>query len=83
MMLSAVASCFTLAIAHVARKHDKPLTDLEVQAFGEYNGPRFSKIWVVASSGLPKEDLLWLADRASRVCYVSNSLACEFEYTVA
>lgn len=83
VLLTAVASCFTLAIAHVAKKHDKRLTDLEVEAFGELDGPRFSRIWVVASSGIPSAELQWLADRASRVCYVSNSLGCDFEYSVA
>jgi len=83
MLLTAVASCFTLAIAHVARKHSRNLTDLEVEAFGELDGLRFSRISVVASSGIPTEELQWLADRASRFCYVSNSLGCDFEYSVA
>jgi uncharacterized OsmC-like protein len=83
MLLTAVASCFTIAIAHVAKKHGKALTDLEVEAFGEFDGPRFARISVVASSGIPSADLQWLADRASRVCYVSNSLGCAFEYSVA
>ena len=83
MLLTAVASCFTLAIAHVAKNHGKRLSDLEVEAFGEFDGPRFSRIWVVASSGIPSAELQWLADRASRVCYVSNSLGCGFEYSVA
>ncbi len=82
LMLSAVASCFALAIAHVARKHDRPLDDLQVTASGEYDGPRFSKVSVIASSAIPQEDLQWLADRASRVCYVSNSLGCDFAYRV-
>ena len=82
MLLTAVASCFTVAIAYVAKKHSKRLTDLEVEAFGEYEGHRFSRISVVASSGIPSEDLQWLADRASLLCYVSNSLGCDFEYSV-
>ncbi|MCH8983313.1 MAG: OsmC family protein [Acidobacteria bacterium] len=83
VLLTAVASCFTLAIAHVAKKHSKRLTDLEVEAFGEFDGLRFSRISVMASSGIPRAELQWLADRASRVCYVSNSLSCDFEYSVA
>ncbi|MEX1124043.1 MAG: OsmC family protein [Acidimicrobiia bacterium] len=83
MLLTAVASCFTIAIAHMAKKHGKPLTDLEVEAFGDFDGFRFGRISVVASSGIPSADLQWLADRASRVCFVSNSLGCEFEYSVA
>jgi uncharacterized OsmC-like protein len=83
MLLTAVASCFTLAIAHVAKKHGRLLTDLEVEAFGEFEGLRFSRVWLIASSGIPSDQLQWLADRASRVCYVSNSLGCEFDYSVA
>ena len=83
MLLTAVASCFTLAIAYVAKKHGKRLTDLEVEAFGEFDGLRFSRISVVASSGIPSNELQWLADRATRVCYVSNSLGCGFDYSVA
>ena len=83
MLLTAVASCFTLAIAHVAKKHGRQLTDLAVEASGEFEGLRFSHVRVMVSSGIPSEELQWLADRASRVCYVSNSLGCEFEYSIA
>lgn len=83
LLLAAVASCMTLAIAHVARKHERPLVDLKVTAEGHYDGPRFKRIVVDVSAGISRASLEWLVERAVRVCYVSNTLACELEYRVA
>ncbi len=83
LLLGSVASCFTLAIAHVARKHQKRIEDLVVTAEGEYDGPRFSRVVLGVSAGIPEEDIEWLAARAIRVCYVSNTLGCNIDYKVS
>jgi uncharacterized OsmC-like protein len=81
LLLAAVASCFTIAIAHVAKKHGRELNGLSVVATGEYDGPRFSRIHARARAAIGRDDLAWLLERAARVCYVSNSLGCEFTYS--
>lgn len=72
--LASVASCFALAVYHVARKRSIELPDLRVRAVGEYKGPSFVKVWVEVSSGYPRADLEPLLDRAAAVCYVSNTM---------
>ena len=72
--LASVASCFTLAVYHVARKRSIELPDLRVRAVGEYKGPSFAKVRVEVSSSYPRAELEPLLDRASAVCYVSNTM---------
>lgn len=55
---------------------------LRVEVFGEYDGPRFSKLMIRATADIPADDLAWLAERAKRVCYVTNTLGCDVEYLV-
>jgi uncharacterized OsmC-like protein len=83
-LLAALASCFTLAIAHVAGKRDRTVPDLRVSVAGEYDGPRFTRMHVEAAASIPDAELEWLVARAARVCYVSNTLVtgCEIDYTV-
>jgi putative redox protein len=72
--LASVASCFALAVYHVARKRSIELPDLRVRAVGEYKGPSFAKVRVEVSSSYPRAELEPLLDRASAVCYVSNTM---------
>ena len=39
LLLAAVASCFTLALAYSARKRDVALSDLHLDVTGTYDGP--------------------------------------------
>jgi putative redox protein len=73
--LASVASCYALAIAWAARRQGVDLPDLAVGAIGEYEGPRYSGIRLKITSGLPPAELEPLLKAASRVCYVSNTLA--------
>jgi putative redox protein len=84
VLLASVASCFTLAIAHVAMKTGAALAEMSVTATGDYEGPRFRRIIVRVDSAHPVDDLVDLARRAIRVCYVSNTLrgGPEIEYLV-
>ena len=76
LLLGAVASCFTLAVAHSARKRNVPLRDLRVEATGTYDGPRFAAIRVTVHAAEPVgEELARLATAAERVCYVTRTLA--------
>jgi putative redox protein len=74
VFLASVASCFALAVAHVARKRGLTLADLAVRAVGEYDGPRFVKVRVEVSSSAPRDQLEPLLARAAAVCYVSNTM---------
>lgn len=76
LLLGALASCFLMAIWHIAKRDDVELPeDLEVHVDGTYDGPRFSALRVQvhgdADYHAAIEELL---PRAARVCYVSNTL---------
>jgi uncharacterized OsmC-like protein len=73
--LGSVASCYVLALQWCAAKRIIELPDLSVTAVGEYDGPRYSEIRLVVHSTLPAAQLEPLLEPASRVCYVSNTLA--------
>jgi putative redox protein len=74
-LLVALSSCYAMALAHVARKRDLALGPLTVRAVATYDGPSFSAIdlEVVFDQG-PPDGVEALVERASRVCYVSNTL---------
>jgi|SRR5699024_10816008 len=72
--LGSLASCYSLALAWVARRRGIELPDLEVAAVGQYDGPRYRGLRLTVRSSLPEQDLQSLVDQASRVCYVSNTL---------
>jgi putative redox protein len=74
LFLASLASCFALAVAHVARKRGIELEDLAVRATGTYGGPKFVKIRVEVRSSHERDELDRLVERASAVCYVSNTL---------
>ena len=74
VFLASFASCFALAIAHVARKRSIELEDLSVKAIGTYDGPKFVNIRLEITSSHERAELDRLVERASAVCYVSNTL---------
>ncbi|MGH2678238.1 MAG: OsmC family protein [Actinomycetota bacterium] len=83
LFLSSLATCFVLAVRHVARKDGFEPPDLAVRVEGTYEGLRFGKIRVeVRSSDDRVRDLI---DRAVTYCYVSNTLRepPEMEYVMA
>ena len=74
VFLASLASCFTLAIYHVAAKRDITLADLTVRATGEYQGPKFARLLLEVTSSTAREVIEPLIERAKGVCYVSNTL---------
>ena len=85
LFLASLASCFTLAVAHVARKRGVELPDPSVRVHGRYDGLRFGHIRVEVFSSYPREELQQLVDRAVSYCYVSSTLkrAPELEFVAA
>jgi uncharacterized OsmC-like protein len=73
-LLTAVASCFTMALAHSARKRGLDLPPLEVNATGTYDGPGFVAIAIEVVTDLPDAEVERLIAAAERVCYVTNTL---------
>ena len=82
VFLASLASCFALALSHVARKREVELADLTVTAVGEYDGPKFAKLRLEVVSSLAAELLEPLLARASAICYVSNTLRAVNEVEV-
>jgi putative redox protein len=78
---ASVASCFCLALAHVARKRSLELPGLEVTVRAERAGRelRYRRLAVEARADVPDERLARLIEPARRVCWVSNTLAGELE----
>lgn len=77
LLCAALASCFCLALGHVARKRDLDLPGLRVSARAERaeGELRYGLVVVTATADVPGEELARLALRARRVCWVSNTLA--------
>ena len=74
LFLASLAACFTLAVAHVARKRGVELPDLSVRVHGVYEGLRFGRIRVEVHSTYPRPELESFVERAKTYCYVSNTL---------
>jgi putative redox protein len=74
-ILVAISSCYAMALGHVARKRDIALGPLTVRAVATYDGPSFSSIDLeVEFDDEPPPEIDELVARASKVCYVSNTL---------
>jgi uncharacterized OsmC-like protein len=73
----AIASCFCLAVAHVARRDGVEVADLSVRARAERAGRelRYGRIIVTTTAAVAAGALDTLVERARRVCWVSNTLA--------
>ena len=82
VMLASVASCFAIAMAFVAKKRDLELPGLEVDVTGDYDGPRISTIGISVRADVDRELLEYLLPRASRLCWVTNTLRETPEITV-
>jgi uncharacterized OsmC-like protein len=75
MLLTSVASCFTLALAFTAGRQGLEPSGIRVRATGRYDGLRFGRIDVVSDvDGLAADQVDDLVERAQRVCYVTNTL---------
>jgi putative redox protein len=77
LFCAALASCFCLAIGHVARKRGLDVPGLSVTVRSERAGRelRYGRIVVTTRAPVPAADLRELVTRARRVCWVSNTLA--------
>jgi uncharacterized OsmC-like protein len=77
LLCAALASCFCLAVGHVAARRGIELPDLRVGVRAERDGRalRYGRFVVTASSSLPEAELAPLVERAERFCWVSNTLA--------
>ena len=75
LLLASVASCFVLALVYAAGKRGLELRDVQVEAVGTYDGPRFSSVSIEAVvDGPDPAELERLVAAAERVCYVTNTL---------
>jgi len=84
MFCGALASCFCLALGHVARKRDIGLPNLQVTVRAQRAGRelRYDRLVVECSADVPDTVLDALVERARPFCWVSNTLAAgvEVEY---
>jgi putative redox protein len=73
----AFASCFCLAVAHVARRDGVEVGELRVDARAERAGRelRYGRIVITTVADVPAPELASLVERARRVCWVSNTFA--------
>jgi putative redox protein len=73
----AFASCFCLAVAHVARRDGVEVGELRVDARAERAGRelRYGRIVITTVADVPSPELASLVERARRVCWVSNTFA--------
>jgi putative redox protein len=84
LFIAALASCFCLAIGHVARKRslDVPGLTVTVRAMRAGRELRYEKFVVLSAADVEDEVLDMLIERATPFCWVSNTLAAgvEVEY---
>jgi putative redox protein len=84
LFCGALASCFCLAIGHVARKRSLEVPGLTVTVRSERAGRelRYERLVVECAAALDDDTLALLMDRARPFCWVSNTLAAgvEVEY---
>jgi len=83
VFFAGLASCFCLAVAHVAAKRDIELPGLTVTVDAERIGRelRYSRLRVGVSAASGEHDLAALVERAKPFCWVSNMLAPDLELT--
>lgn len=84
LFCGALASCFCLAIGHVARKRGIDVPDLVVRVRSERAGRelRYARLVVACAAAVDDALLDMLIERARPFCWVSNTLAAgvEVEY---
>lgn len=74
LFLASLATCFTLAVAHAARKRGIPLERLSVRVEADYDGNRFAWIRCEAATNLAHDVAERLIERARSYCFVSQTL---------
>lgn len=81
LFFAGLASCFCLAVAHVAAKRDIELPGLRVSVDAERVGKelRYSRLRVEVAAASGEHDLAGLVERAKPFCWVSNMLASDLE----
>ena len=84
LFLASLATCFTLAVAHAARKRSITMRELEVRVEANYDGPRFAWMRLEVKTDLARDDAEQLVERAKGYCFVSRTLLeqPEIEYAV-
>jgi organic hydroperoxide reductase OsmC/OhrA len=84
LFLGSLASCFALAVGHVAAKRRIELAAVDVAAVGRYDGLKFDaiRLEVAVEPVDPAVDVDFLLARARDICYVSNTLALGPEVAV-
>jgi putative redox protein len=84
LFLASLATCFTMAVAHVARKRGITLRHLEVRVHADYEGLRFAWMRLEVTTDLARGDAEQLVERAKAYCFVSRTLLQqpEIEYAV-
>jgi len=82
VLWASMASCFCLALAHVARKRDIELPGLVVTVRAERAGNelRYGRVLIEASADVDDDVIEALMAPARRCCWVSNTLAGDTEY---
>jgi putative redox protein len=77
LFCGALASCFCLAIGHVARKRSLDVPGLTVTVRSERAGRelRYARLVVECAASLDDDTLDMLIERARPFCWVSNTLA--------
>jgi uncharacterized OsmC-like protein len=75
LLLGSLASCYTLALRWAAKRRSLALGDIRVTATGTYERRRLRAIRLQVLARVPPEESQALLRDASRVCYVSNTLA--------
>jgi len=73
-LLTAIASCYALALNWAAGKRGISLPGLMVAATGTYDGPKFCRLQLKVTCDAPAEQVERLLEPALRVCYVSNTI---------
>jgi uncharacterized OsmC-like protein len=86
-LCAAIASCYCLALAHVAGKRGVELPGLNVvvRAYRPGRELRYERFEVVAQADVPDDRLGALIEPARRFCWVSNTLTAgvqlDYSYT--
>jgi putative redox protein len=77
LFCASLASCFCLAVAHVAGKRsiDVPGLSVTVEAQRAGRELRYERFTITTAADLDAEKLSWLVERAKPFCWVSNTLA--------
>jgi putative redox protein len=77
LLCAALASCFCLALVHVAAKRRRELPELRVTVDARRAGRelRYGRLRVEAQAAVAGEELAALVKQARPFCWVSNTLA--------